>query len=176
MTRRRRARELALKALYSAALQDIPAVEILDHSTELNIWFDEDDDEEDDDVEAEPASHGEKSDQGSPIPAKQEIEAYAMRLVRMLEQRVEEFDPLISGLSKNWLPTRMPLLDRLILRMGVTELLFMPDIPRKVTINEMVDLGKLYSTEKSGQFINALLDNISPDAFNSDLMQEGYPG
>ena len=54
----------------------------------------------------------------------------------------------------------MPVIDRAILRMGVYELLYMHDIPPKVTINEGVELAKKYSTEKSGAFVNGLLDKI----------------
>jgi len=148
----------------------MPAIQLFETIIKLNDLQDDDGAEE-----KEPVFDFEDSDSEIPVAGNEEIEQYALRLLRMLEERVEEFDPLISSLSRNWLPARMPVVDRLILKMGITELLFMPDIPRKVTINEMVELGKLYSTEKSGQFINALLDNV-PRELDREIPQEGFSG
>jgi transcription antitermination factor NusB len=55
----------------------------------------------------------------------------------------------------------MATVDRNILRMGIYELLFLNDIPRKVSINEAVDLAKKFSTEESGKFVNGILDTLS---------------
>jgi N utilization substance protein B len=55
------------------------------------------------------------------------------------------------------------LVDLLLLRMGVCEFLYFPTIPTKVTINEYIELAKLYSTPQSGHFINGVLDNILKD-------------
>jgi transcription antitermination factor NusB len=54
----------------------------------------------------------------------------------------------------------MSRVDRAILRLGAFEILAMPDIPSKVSIDEAVELGKTYGTEESGSFINGILDNI----------------
>ena len=72
----------------------------------------------------------------------------------------EEIDNLISSCSDNWSLARMSRVDRNILRMAVYELLYCPDIPPKVTLNEAIDLGKLYGSENSGSFINGILDAI----------------
>lgn len=63
----------------------------------------------------------------------------------------------------NWDSERVALIDMLLLRMGVAELLYFPTIPTKVTINEYIELAKLYSTPQSGQFVNGVLDNILKD-------------
>ena len=55
------------------------------------------------------------------------------------------------------------LIDILLLRMGVCELLYFPTIPTKVTINEYIEVAKTYSTQQSAQFINGVLDNILKD-------------
>ena len=77
-------------------------------------------------------------------------------------------DSLISRSSRNWRLERMPLVDRNVLRLGVFEILFMEDIPPRVSIYEAVELGKKYGKENSGSFINGILDDI----YNS-LKREG---
>lgn len=71
-----------------------------------------------------------------------------------------ESDELIEEFAKNWEIERMPRMDRIILRIGVCEFRYFPDIPRKVTINELIEISKEYSTAASGKFINGLLDKI----------------
>lgn len=71
-----------------------------------------------------------------------------------------DIDETIQAVAVNWQVSRMPVIDRAILRMGVYELLHMHDVPPKVTINEAVELAKKYSTEKSGAFVNGVLDKI----------------
>ena len=67
---------------------------------------------------------------------------------------------LIQPKLVNWDSERVALIDLLLLRMGVSEMLFFPTIPTKVTINEYIEIAKLYSTPQSGQFVNGVLDNI----------------
>lgn len=68
-----------------------------------------------------------------------------------------EIDDEIGGYSKDWDLDRMPTIDRCILRLGIYELLFCPDIPTGVILSEAVELAQSYSTESSGKFINGLL-------------------
>jgi len=66
------------------------------------------------------------------------------------------------------------LIDRILLRMGITELLFFPEIPPKVSINEVIEIAKEYSTSNSGKFINGILDAILSDLkLNSNLNKSG---
>lgn len=89
-----------------------------------------------------------------------DVEAPAQELSRGVTGSRDELDEAIQAVAVNWQVSRMPVIDRAILRMGVYELLFMHDVPPKVTINEAVELAKKYSTEKSGSFVNGVLDKI----------------
>ena len=77
-----------------------------------------------------------------------------------MNQVVERLDTLIRKSSKNWRLERMSKVDRSILRLSTYEILFMKDIPHKVSIDEAVELGKKFGTEESAAFINGVLDNI----------------
>ena len=69
-------------------------------------------------------------------------------------------DKVISQASRNWKITRMSQVDKSILRIAVFEILFMEEIPPRVSIDEAVELGKKYGSEDSSRFINGVLDNI----------------
>lgn len=71
-----------------------------------------------------------------------------------------EIDRLLSSASENWRIERMSFVDRNILRMALYEMLFCADIPPKVSINEAIDLGKLFGSADSGPFINGILDHL----------------
>jgi transcription antitermination factor NusB len=88
------------------------------------------------------------------------IRAFSRKLVCGVRENIEYLDKLIGESSENWRLERMPIMDRSILRLGAYEILFMKDIPPKVTIDEAVELGKKYSTEESGAFINGVLDYL----------------
>ena len=92
--------------------------------------------------------------------APESIRDFAFELARGAHEHQEEVDSLIKGFSENWRLERMPTVDRNILRLAIYELLYRPDIPAKVSINEAVDLGKKYGSEDSGSFINGILDRI----------------
>jgi transcription antitermination protein NusB len=85
---------------------------------------------------------------------------FAATLVSGTWHHREELDGLIGGCSDNWSLNRMSKVDISILRMAVFEFLYCNDIPPKVTINEAVDLGKMFGSENSGSFINGILDAI----------------
>ena len=67
---------------------------------------------------------------------------------------------LIKPKLKNWDAERVAIIDLILLRMGVCEMLYFPTIPTKVTINEYIEIAKQYSTPQSGQFVNGVLDNL----------------
>jgi len=75
----------------------------------------------------------------------------------------DECDTIIESHARNWSISRIAILDRLILRLAITEFLHFTDIPPKVTIDEAIELGKKFSTGKSGRFINGMLDSILTD-------------
>jgi N utilization substance protein B len=93
---------------------------------------------------------------------------YALTLLKTVTEKKELCMNLIKPKLKNWDPERIAVLDMIMIRMGVCELLFFETIPTKVTINEYIDIAKSYSTQQSGQFVNGILDSI-----HKDLVAEG---
>lgn len=92
--------------------------------------------------------------QGSKVPP------YLEKLVEGVAGHQEELDALIKQYSEHWRLERMVAVDRNLLRLAVYELLYLPEIPAKVAINEAVELAKRYGTELSGSFVNGVLDQI----------------
>ncbi|OJX58288.1 MAG: transcription antitermination factor NusB [Candidatus Kapaibacterium thiocyanatum] len=91
-----------------------------------------------------------------------------MNLIIATRDMRETSQALIDRHAKNWDLERIALLDRVLMHMAIAELVSCADIPVKVTINEVIELGKQYSTDKSGTFINGILDAII-----ADLQAEG---
>ncbi len=85
---------------------------------------------------------------------------FSRSLIRKVIRNQEELDILIESKASNWEFNRIALIDRLLLRMGIAEILFFPDIPPKVSINEVIEISKDYSTSKSSKFINGILDAV----------------
>ena len=96
------------------------------------------------------------------------IRAFSKKLVCGVYENLEYLDELIKRSSKNWRLERMARVDRTILRIGAFEIIFLEDIPPKVSIDEAVELGKKYGTEESGAFINGVLDNIFNEIKSKD--------
>jgi len=86
---------------------------------------------------------------------------YAGSVVRTTCENLPEIDRVISEKSKNWRLARIAHVDKNILRMAVCEILYREDIPASVTINEAVELSKIYGTEDSGKFINGILGSLA---------------
>ncbi len=85
---------------------------------------------------------------------------FATRLFLRTLDRTEEGDRLIAAHADNWDLSRIALVDRIVLRMAICEFTAFEDIPPKVTINEAIEVVKKYSTERSGQFVNGILDAV----------------
>ncbi|MGD1007295.1 MAG: transcription antitermination factor NusB [Ignavibacteriaceae bacterium] len=85
---------------------------------------------------------------------------FANDLVNRVLAHKDELDKHIKFRVDNWEMNRIALIDKILLRMGICELLYFPDIPPKVSINEAIEIAKLYSTAGSGKFINGILDVI----------------
>lgn len=88
------------------------------------------------------------------------LPAYLGKLAAGVASHLEELDALIVRYSEHWRLERMTAVDRNILRLAAYELLYQPDVPPKVVINEAVELAKRYGSESSGAFVNGLLDRI----------------
>lgn len=93
-------------------------------------------------------------------PGEQRYLDFARDLVILACHHRERLEHLISDKVQRWDLERIALMDRLILRIALTELLHVPDIPPKVTINEAIEIAKEYSTDQSGRFVNGILDAI----------------
>ena len=89
-----------------------------------------------------------------------EFYGFAEELIEGMEAHSAEIDAAISKSAKNWSMDRIARVDLAILRLAVFELLFRPDIPPIVSINEAIDLAKTYSTGESKRFIHGVLDNV----------------
>jgi len=89
-----------------------------------------------------------------------ETRAFARRLVEGTRAQLDQLNETIQGVAQNWDIARMAVVDRNVLRLAAYELLFCDDIPPKVAINEAIELGKRYSTQNSGAFINGILDKV----------------
>jgi N utilization substance protein B len=81
-------------------------------------------------------------------------------------------EDIIKPKLKNWDPERIAMIDMILLRLGVCELVYFDTIPTKVTINEYIDLAKDYSTEQSGHFVNGILDSIHKELVGNGKIQK----
>ena len=98
------------------------------------------------------------------------IEFIIENIVADLEEQPEsviecnkELDDLIRQRIEHWEFNRLAIIDRIVLRMSICELLYFDDIPPKVTINEAIEIARDFSTEKSDKFVNGVLDSILDD-------------
>ena len=89
---------------------------------------------------------------------------FANLLVRGCAGVRDALDERIRAVSKHWRLERMSRVDRNIIRLGAFELLHMAEIPRRVTLNEAVELAKRFGNEESPAFVNGVLDRIADDA------------
>jgi N utilization substance protein B len=81
-------------------------------------------------------------------------------------------EDIIKPKLKNWDPERIAVIDMILLRLGVCELVYFDTIPTKVSINEYIDLAKDYSTEQSGHFVNGILDSIHKELVGNGKIQK----
>lgn len=98
--------------------------------------------------------------QGSGAAA-DDLPAKAARLVEGVTSHLDELDEAINRASVRWNVRRMPAVDRTILRMGLYELRYTPDMPVGVVLSEAVRMAKTYSTAQSGKFVNGVLGELA---------------
>ena len=94
----------------------------------------------------------------------EEIQNFTQTLIKNIFFHKKEVDELLEKISANWVPDRMAVIDKNILRLGICELLFDPTTPPKVVINEAVEIAKKFGTEESPDFINGILDKVFKDS------------
>ena len=88
---------------------------------------------------------------------------FANQLVRAYADHEEEVNEIIRTASHHWRLERMPIVDRNVLRVAIVELREMGNIPKRVTLNEAVELAKRFGSEGSGSFVNGVLDRIATE-------------
>jgi transcription antitermination protein NusB len=91
----------------------------------------------------------------------EEDQEYYIELLRKTIQNDEYFEELISEKAQNWDGERIAVIDKLLMKLALAELIYFSQIPIKVTFNEYIELSKQFSTSKSGVFINGVLDKLS---------------
>jgi transcription antitermination protein NusB len=95
------------------------------------------------------------------FPAEESARKFAMRLVNGVRKEQQTLDKHIGGALENWSIGRLSRVDHNILRLGLYELIFMDDIPARVTIDEAIELAKAYGDQESGRFVNGVIDEIA---------------
>lgn len=88
---------------------------------------------------------------------------FANQLVRAYADHEGEINEIIRASSHHWRIERMPIVDRNVLRVAIVELREMRDIPKRVTLNEAVELAKRFGSEGSGSFVNGVLDRVATE-------------
>ncbi len=89
--------------------------------------------------------------------------SFCKELISGVVGHIDELDVIIEPYCEHWTIDRMSVVDRNILRLAVFEIRFLPDIPFKVSIDEAVELAKLFGSDDSGAFVNGILDHIAND-------------
>jgi N utilization substance protein B len=102
----------------------------------------------------------------------EETRSFFFKLVRGVDQNIDLIDAVLAKTVEKWSLSRMMNVDRNILRMATFEILFMPDIPVGVAINEAVELGKKYGSEESGKFINGVLAKLVKKIERKEISME----
>jgi N utilization substance protein B len=93
-----------------------------------------------------------------------EPDEYCRRLVMGVEQHLAELDETIGEVSEHWVVSRMPLVDRNILRIAALEIIYDAEVPASVAINEAVEMAKVYGGEDSSKFVNGVLGRIASNS------------
>lgn len=128
---RHRARELAVQWLYQWELSGLDLDDVLAREHQVELH-----------------------------PPDRERDAWAVALVRGVARDLHRIDPLITAHATNWRIERMAVVDRVILRLGVYELLATPDTPPAVVIDEAVELARTFSADEAVAFVNGVLDAV----------------
>ena len=99
-------------------------------------------------------------------------EGFTKHLVEGVIKNIKEIDELIRKYATEWPLEQITIIDRNILRLGIFELKFDPDIPSKVAINEAIEIAKTYGGESSGKFVNGVLGAIFKELAESGKIKE----
>ncbi len=147
MTKRRKARELALQFLY----EEDGNISNLDYK--INCFYN--------DFASESLMRDGFIKTKEDLNRKKDIFQifdFFANIVRGTLSNLEKIDGLIGTLAKNWTIERMSRVDRNILRLSIYEILFVPETPKNVVINEAIEIAKKFGNDESPAFINGILD------------------
>lgn len=156
---RRLAREKVLQVLLAYEVSEIPWTQVFPHIFNRLFNFGEDDENT-----IQPKGRLLKPNEiyeleaDEPIIWEQEHYNYAEKLITKCIENKEFCNSVIDDHANNWELERIANIDRLLIYIAVSEMMFFPEIPPKVSINEAIDISKKYSTDKSGVFINGLME------------------
>jgi N utilization substance protein B len=89
-----------------------------------------------------------------------DVKSFAEQLVTGVLDHKKDLDALIGKYATNWKVSRMQIVDRNILRLGAYELLWLDEVPAKVTVNEAIELAKDFGDEEAAKFVNGILDKV----------------
>jgi N utilization substance protein B len=92
-----------------------------------------------------------------------EAAEYARSIIQRVVEHMEDLDQRISARLENWEFRRVALIDRTILRIALAELLFLPETPTNVIINEAIEIAHIYSSKDAGRFVNGILDSLAAE-------------
>ncbi len=98
------------------------------------------------------------------LPEEPDLINYTQEVFDGVLQNLAVIDPIIQSYSQDWTLERLPRVDRNVLRLSLYELLYRPDVPAAVSINEAVDLVKVFGGEESGKFVNGILGRFIQSA------------
>jgi transcription antitermination protein NusB len=101
---------------------------------------------------------------------------FTLELLRKSIQNEDYFEELIAAQTKNWESDRIAVVDKLLMKMALAELIYFTQIPVKVTFNEYIELTKLFSTSRSGTFINGVLDKLVAQLTESKQIRKAGRG
>jgi N utilization substance protein B len=154
---RRRGREIALQVLYQIEMSNLSAKEAL---AQYRNHF----------IEA--SSDEEEASSFEDVKDLEEAFNFASDLVLGIEKNRNIIDEKIKEYTRNWSFDRLNSTDKNIIRIAIFEMFFRPDIPEVVSINEAVELAKLYGTDDSPAFVNGILDSIYKKELFSDKKED----
>tara|TARA_Y100001978_G_scaffold200707_1_gene217531 strand:- start:2396 stop:2830 length:435 start_codon:yes stop_codon:yes gene_type:complete len=98
------------------------------------------------------------------------VKKYALMLVNETQKNAKYLNELICKKSQNWEINRIAMIDNIILRMAIAEMLFVEEVPLKVSIAEAIEIAKIFSTKDSGRFVNGILDSIYKDIVKGKMV------
>lgn len=105
-------------------------------------------------------------------PDPETVNEFGQELLEDVIANFEEYDEQLIPYLQNWEIERIATVDRILIKMALSEFTKFPSIPTKVTLNEYVDIAKMYSTDKSKDFLNGILDALLKDLIDDDAVQK----